>query len=239
MSRWLYVVGSIVTDGSVERKTLERALGKRGKTSGRLPAGSEGPLDYRIIEEKHPFGKNYVIPVWGHLRDVDNADDLRAWFDRIAYETEGIDVIEAAIDYCVDCSEHAVLRYDEKIAEVFDDYRKACDAPTKEMTDKYGGRKVYIYRKGRPADVIKGIIRPVSWCSEVDTDKGPIINMECDSLPFDFTMTADRDYDPESPKAWLKTYNDTYVAFNRKAFHAMIEEFEKNDREKYESIRKL
>ena len=90
MSIWTHVVGCIRVDGvkSMGSHTdhVERILGPqctydKWNDESTLPKGSEGGLQYRVIE--YDDGLPWVaVPVWGDLRDYDDLDEIAAWFKK-------------------------------------------------------------------------------------------------------------------------------------------------------------
>jgi hypothetical protein len=88
MSVWAHVVGCIRIDGikqlGADTRKIESALGPmctfdEWNDASTLPKGSEGGLQYRIIE--YDTGMPWVaIPIWGDLRDFDNANEIETWW---------------------------------------------------------------------------------------------------------------------------------------------------------------
>jgi hypothetical protein len=89
MSAWTHVVGCIRVDGisflGVSVQKLEQVLGpictfENWRDDSTLPRGSEGGLQYRVIE--YDKGLPWVsIPIWGDLRDFDSADEIEKWWN--------------------------------------------------------------------------------------------------------------------------------------------------------------
>jgi len=88
MSIWTHVIGCIRVDGipdlGARIHTIEKILGPictfdNWNDASILPRGSEGGLQYRIIEY-HTGLPWIVIPVWGDLRDFDDVEKLREWW---------------------------------------------------------------------------------------------------------------------------------------------------------------
>lgn len=93
MSIWTHVVGNIRVDGlpRLDRKRFSIAKIKKilgpistyeivRKTT--LPCGSEGSLQYQIIE----YGKGMswiAIAIWGDLRDFDDIEEIKDWLKNI------------------------------------------------------------------------------------------------------------------------------------------------------------
>ncbi len=90
MSQWTHVTGCIRVDGlpkivpGFTIKNIEKVLGPQctfddWRDDTNLPCGSEGGLQYRVIE--YDDGLPWVvIPVWGDLRDYDNVNEIRQWW---------------------------------------------------------------------------------------------------------------------------------------------------------------
>ena len=91
MSTWAHVVGCIRIDGIKELgaslEKLEKTLGpmctwENWNDNSTLPRGSEGGLQYRVIEYNN--GMPWVaVPVWGDLRDYETPDGIVAWWKNI------------------------------------------------------------------------------------------------------------------------------------------------------------
>ena len=92
MSTWTRVVGNIQVDGlpgmgnSTVAK-LEEILGPidtfyEPNEACTMPMGSEGSLQYRIIE--YDSGLPWVtIPIWGDLRHFEDLEAIEKWFYEI------------------------------------------------------------------------------------------------------------------------------------------------------------
>jgi hypothetical protein len=87
MSVWTHVVGCIRLDGFPPESRVEdvkRTLGpmclwNKWDDSSRLPRGSEGSLQYRVIE--YFTGIPWVVvPIWGDLRDYSDVEAIRGWW---------------------------------------------------------------------------------------------------------------------------------------------------------------
>lgn len=90
MSTWTHVVGCIRIDGLPQfnrggKATVEQLLGpictfEKWNDESTLPRGSEGGLQYQIIE--YDKGLPWLaIPIWGDLRDYDSAEPIKKWWD--------------------------------------------------------------------------------------------------------------------------------------------------------------
>ena len=91
MSIWTHVIGCIRLDGMPSlpeiggsKEDIIRILGpistyENQQDISRLPRGSEGSLEYQIIE--YNSGLPWlVIPIWGDLRDYDNITEIQDWW---------------------------------------------------------------------------------------------------------------------------------------------------------------
>lgn len=94
MSIWAHVVGAVRIDGlpgvfeedaveDIERRLGPMCLwdteGLRWNEKSTLPRGSEGSLQYKVLE--YNGGLPWVIiPIWGDLRDVDNVTEISKWW---------------------------------------------------------------------------------------------------------------------------------------------------------------
>lgn len=95
MSVWTHVVGAIRIDGLprlfpaiFNKEVIEDVVKGNTCYEGRklavydnpIPSGSEGPLQYRIHE--YETGLPWVIvTIWGDLRDFDDAESVKCWFE--------------------------------------------------------------------------------------------------------------------------------------------------------------
>lgn len=97
MSTWTHVVGAIRFDGipkstvrSFQIHAIDRTMKGEIEVTDRghivplasqrkIPCGSEGPLQYHI--HQYATGLPWVVvPIWGDLRDYDNANEIKEWF---------------------------------------------------------------------------------------------------------------------------------------------------------------
>ena len=106
MSTWAHVYGIILIDGIPGNETdplahftvtrIQNILGPIAKWNDlmrdtnsqkacKLPMGSEGSLEYRIIEYDRGFPW-LSIPIWGDLRDVDEFDYIKNWWETLIKE---------------------------------------------------------------------------------------------------------------------------------------------------------
>ena len=95
MSIWTHVVGAIRIDGlpqMIETDTadsISKIIGPmclweddNWDKKSTLPCGSEGSLQYKIIE--HDKGLSWIIvPIWGDLRDYDDVNEIRQWWNNL------------------------------------------------------------------------------------------------------------------------------------------------------------
>ena len=62
----------------------------------KLPMGSEGSLQYKIIE--YDNGSPWVtIPIWGDLRGFDNSDKIKMWFYQMLNELNEYAIVRDAV----------------------------------------------------------------------------------------------------------------------------------------------
>lgn len=91
MSQWTHVCGCIRVDAirGIEpncEKKIKEALGRivnYGDESYEtiIPCGSEGSLEYHIIENPDPYSlAAFTVPIWGDLRDYDDVEEIKQWF---------------------------------------------------------------------------------------------------------------------------------------------------------------
>jgi hypothetical protein len=109
MSLWTHFVGNIRVDGvpnycGVSIEDIKSILGPISMfddwEDSILPTGSEGSLEYRIIE--YYTGIPWVtIPIWGDLRDFGSDDDIESvkqwWSDtlkKLAWVRDAVLLIE-------------------------------------------------------------------------------------------------------------------------------------------------
>ena len=88
MSSWTHIVGCIRVDGipTMGNRTsdISKALGpmstfEQSNDSCTLPCGSEGSLQYRVIE--YDSGLPWIaVPIWGDLRDYDDVEGITTWW---------------------------------------------------------------------------------------------------------------------------------------------------------------
>lgn len=90
MSFWTHVNGAIRFDYVGDRKLIKKKdLGiistfENWKEETDMPCGSEGSLEYRIIETNPPHNMaRQTVVFWGDLRGFENDAELIAYFERI------------------------------------------------------------------------------------------------------------------------------------------------------------
>lgn len=124
MSIWTHVVGCIRVDNIPAIKPNARALVDAAlgpmctyddwRDDSTLPQGSEGGLQYRVIE--YSTGVPWVaIPVWGDLRDYEDATAIRKWWDETLPKLAkaGILIRDAIMQVRVEGQEPIVLTHKE------------------------------------------------------------------------------------------------------------------------------
>jgi|AACY02.16.fsa_nt_gi hypothetical protein len=86
MSVWTHVAGCIRYDdlrgAGIDLRDFYESL-LRGTPPSGIPEGSEGPLQWEIIE--NPMmnaAASYVVAIWGDLRDFDDLSRIELWFRR-------------------------------------------------------------------------------------------------------------------------------------------------------------
>lgn len=87
MSTWTHVVGCVRVDGLPQMGARKQAVAAvfgpmclfdAWDDSSTIPRGSEGGLQYEIIE--YSTGLPWLaVPIWGDLRDYSDADAIVAW----------------------------------------------------------------------------------------------------------------------------------------------------------------
>jgi len=109
MSQWTHVVGCIRVDGLpkiIEEhkiENIEKILGPmclfdKWNDESTLPRGSEGSLQYQIIEYYHGMPW-VVIPIWGDLRDFDNPKIIQSWWNKTISKLDSTATIRDAVIY--------------------------------------------------------------------------------------------------------------------------------------------
>lgn len=220
-----YVNGIIKakTDARKTSEDIERILGKRDDKTGRLPRAEDGTLKFDIRTEKE---KSLTIRIEAIITGQDNLDDLAEWFDRIAYDTREIKVTNAAINGIGYAGRNFSLTFDEDMAR--QRREEPTLPPTKSQYEAFGERRVIVLRHPfRDAQAFRTKVRPLHYLNVLvkeDGTQGKPLMLECDGLPFNFDILFSENTDAEAPDAWAAIRNDTYVAFNDKAYGQMIEQ---------------
>lgn len=97
MSVWTHVCGNIRVDcfrlspedTEIKKKQISDILGKIVKYGDEdyettIPCGSEGSLEYEILADPDiTLIAAFVIPIWGDLRDYDDANEIKKWFESV------------------------------------------------------------------------------------------------------------------------------------------------------------
>lgn len=125
MSTWTHVNGIIRVDGvpqlmtNCTKENLEKILGPTVNYDSdekvwddcKLPCGSEGSLQYEIIKAGDGLVL-WTIPVWGDLRDYDNVNEIKEWFNVITQESD-LMIRSAIIEICVEGMEPVIIRFED------------------------------------------------------------------------------------------------------------------------------
>ena len=123
MSTWTHVVGCIRVDGlpSIEpnvfsKQKIKDILGlpctyEKWNDETALPCGSEGSIQYEIIE--YSTGLPWLsIPVWGDLRDYEDVEEIKKWWNE-TLEKLGM-IRDAVLHIKVEGREAVVLTYKDE-----------------------------------------------------------------------------------------------------------------------------
>jgi hypothetical protein len=79
MSTWTHVVGCLRIDGIPQINPMKWNVREVEKAMSPMPVGSEGGLQYRVIE--YSTGAPWVaVAIWGDLRDFDDVESVREWW---------------------------------------------------------------------------------------------------------------------------------------------------------------
>jgi len=91
MSTWTHIAGAIRIDAFGDiKKLIQDRLGntcnfhstdKEWKDCN-VPCGSEGSLQYKILEVGKPLAM-YTVAIWGDLRDYEDIEEIKEWFDKV------------------------------------------------------------------------------------------------------------------------------------------------------------
>lgn len=119
MSVWTHVAGVIRVDsirGLMPAPKFDKIFVKSlwGDTNiSNMPSGSEGSLDYRIIENPDEASMAaYTVVIFGDLRDygADRTEDIKDWWERVLSEFEM--VRQAVLQVCPEDGESVILSKD-------------------------------------------------------------------------------------------------------------------------------
>lgn len=102
MSTWTHVSGvirindlSFIThDKRNTSKTVEKIIGPmclfdKWNKNTKLPTGSEGSIEYKVIQNKNESSiARFTVVFWGDLRDYDDLDEIQQWFIQLKKDIE-------------------------------------------------------------------------------------------------------------------------------------------------------
>lgn len=119
MSVWTHVTGVIRVDsirGLMPAPKFDKIFVKRlwgDNNISNMPTGSEGSLDYRVIENPDESAMAaYTVVIFGDLRDygADRIQDIKDWWERVLSEFEM--VRQAVLQICPEDGEPVILKKD-------------------------------------------------------------------------------------------------------------------------------
>jgi len=122
MSMWTHVCGIIRVDGLPRldtNATVEKIKVKLGPIclyndwhdDTKLPCGSEGGLQYEVIE--YDSGLPWLaVPIWGDLRDFDDLDAIKKWWNETLADLKFIR--DAILFAKTEAGKEITLRYAEE-----------------------------------------------------------------------------------------------------------------------------
>lgn len=119
MSVWTHVAGIIRVDtirGLTPTPDFEKIFIKSlfgDDTISNMPSGSEGSLDYRIIENPDEASiAAYTVVIFGDLRDygADRTEDIKDWWEHVLSEFDMIR--QAVLQICPEDGEPVILSKD-------------------------------------------------------------------------------------------------------------------------------
>ena len=105
MSQWTHVNGNIRFDAMVglipnqDRAAIEKVMGKTCRFDDEraiseactVPCGREGSIQYEIYQSPDPHElAAYSVSIFGDLRDYNNLDEIKKWFEKIITTWAGI-----------------------------------------------------------------------------------------------------------------------------------------------------
>lgn len=105
MSKWTHVSGVIRIDdfSFISRrkrntsKTVEKIIGpvclfEKWNENSKLPTGSEGSIEYNVIQSKDESSiARFTVVFYGDLRDYDDLQEIKQWFIKLREEIEASD----------------------------------------------------------------------------------------------------------------------------------------------------
>lgn len=105
MSKWTHVSGVIRIDdfSFISRrkrntsKTVEKIIGpmclfEKWNKYSKLPTGSEGSIEYKVVQAKDEFSlARFTVVFYGDLRDYDDLQEIKEWFIKLREEIEASD----------------------------------------------------------------------------------------------------------------------------------------------------
>lgn len=119
MSQWTHINGCIRIDGIPAIEDISKADVKKvfGNTCDydspdsqwhlcNVPCGSEGSLQYEILQVGDGMVL-YTVPIWGDLRDYDDVEAIKKWFDKIT--SSGLMIRSAVLQIHVEGKKPIVL----------------------------------------------------------------------------------------------------------------------------------
>ena len=119
MSVWTHVAGVIRVDsirGLMPAPKFDKIFVKSlwgDNNISNMPTGSEGSLDYRVIENPEESSiAAYTVVIFGDLRDcdADRTQDIKDWWERVLSEFDM--VRQAVLQICPEDGESVILKKD-------------------------------------------------------------------------------------------------------------------------------
>lgn len=121
MSMWTHVAGVIRVDairGLLPtpdfKKIFIKSLWNQRNKNCNMPMGSEGSLDFRIIENPYKASiAAYTVVIFGDLRDFgeENVHEIEEWWNRVLKECGMIR--QAVLQIQPEYGQEVILRYSE------------------------------------------------------------------------------------------------------------------------------
>lgn len=122
MSIWTHINGCIRIDGipsimDVSDNKMKEILGStcEYESSGaerdacNVPCGSEGSMQYKLIGAGTGLIL-WTVPVWGDLRDYDDAQEVTDWFNRVTQKS-GLIIRDAVLQINVEYQDPITLTH--------------------------------------------------------------------------------------------------------------------------------